>query len=118
MLRARRALKPVAWVGSSFDDLRCFPPIVRKDAGYQLHRLQSGLEAADWKSMPEIGRGVEELRLRCASGIYRIIYLSRIGDAVFVLHCFSKKTQRTAEHDKQIARVRYQAIHEEYRGHS
>ena len=67
MLSIRRALKPIVWIGSSFDDLRSFPEDIRKTAGFQLHRLQAGLEVADWKPMPEIGRGVEEVRLRYES---------------------------------------------------
>ncbi|CAM3408290.1 hypothetical protein SB6411_05509 [Klebsiella spallanzanii] len=117
MLLQKREHKSIAWIGSSFEDLLSFPEDVRKDAGYQLHRLQAGLEAADWKPMSEIGRGVEEIRLRQTSGTFRIIYLSRFGNAVYVLHCFSKKTQRISDHDKRIARVRFQAVQQEHRSH-
>ena len=92
MLKNSRVLKPIAWVGSSFDDLRSFPETIRKNAGFQLHRLQAGLEAADWKPMAEIGRGVEEIRLRNESGSYRILYLTRLENAIYELHCFNKKT--------------------------
>ena len=115
MLSERPTLRPVAWSGSAFDDLLCFPDEIRKMAGYQLHRLQAGLEAADWRPMPEIGRGVAEVRLRSGSGAYRIIYLARFEHAVYVLHCFVKKTQRTSEHDKRIAKARLQAVLEEQR---
>ncbi|MCU6667675.1 type II toxin-antitoxin system RelE/ParE family toxin [Enterobacteriaceae bacterium H4N4] len=115
MLSGRPTLRPIAWVGSAFDDLRCFPEEVRKDAGYQLHRLQAGLEAADWKPMPELGRGVEEVRLRGYSGAFRIIYLARFEQAVYILHCFMKKTQRTSGHDKRIAKVRFQSVMAEQR---
>lgn len=117
MLLNKRVRRSVVWVGRSFEDLRDFPPEVRKDAGYQLHRIQAGLEAVDWKPMPEIGRGVEELRLRNESGAYRIIYLARFEDAVYVLHCFSKKTPRTSGQDKHIAQVRFQAVCQEHRRH-
>lgn len=115
MLLNKRVRKSVTWIGNSFEDLRAFPPEVRKNAGYQLHRVQMGLEAADWKPMPEIGHGVEEIRLRHESGAYRIIYLARVEDAVYVLHCFSKKTQRTSRLDKHIAQVRFQAVWQEHR---
>lgn len=115
MLSIRHASRPIAWVGRSFDDLCCFPAEVRKEAGYQLHRLQAGLEAADWKPMTDIGPGVEEVRLRHVCGIYRIIYFARMEDAVYVLHCFGKKTQRTSEQDKHIAKARYQAVQQELR---
>lgn len=59
MLSEKPTLRPIAWAGSSFDDLLSFPEAVRREAGYQLHRLQAGLEAADWKPMTEIGRGVK-----------------------------------------------------------
>lgn len=115
MLSIKRALKPIVWIGSSFDDLRSFPEDIRKTAGFQLHRLQAGLEAADWKPMPEIGRGVEEVRLRYESGAYRIIYIARYANAVYVPHCFNKKTKRTSEHDKHIAKVRYRTALQEDR---
>ena len=84
-----------------------FPEDIRKTAGFQLHRLQAGLEAADWKPMPEMGRGVEEVRLRYESGAYRIIYIARYANAVYVLHCFNKRRNVLLEHDKHIAKVRY-----------
>lgn len=115
MLAESLAIRPIAWVGSAFDDLLCFPQDVRKDAGYQLHRLQAGLEAADWKPMSEVGSGVAEVRLRSRSGAYRIIYLARFEQAVYVLHCFMKKNQRTSGHDKHIAQVRFQAVLAELR---
>lgn len=77
MLNQQQRMRRIVWMGSSFDDLRQFPEDVRRDAGFQLYRLQSGLEAADWKAMPQLGRGVEEIRLRHFSGAYRVIYLAR-----------------------------------------
>ena len=65
--------------------------------------------------MPEIGRGVEEVRLRYESGAYRIIYIARYANAVYVLHCFNKKTKRTSEYDKHIAKVRYRTALQEDR---
>ena len=107
MLCIRRAVQAIVWTCSLFDDVRSLPEDIRKTAGFQLHRLQAGLEVADWKPMPEIGRGVEEVRLRYESSAYRIIYIARYANAVYVLHCFNRKTKRTAEHDKHIAKVRY-----------
>ncbi len=110
MLNQGQSLRSIVWMGSSFDDLRQFPEEVRRDAGFQ-----AGLEAADWKAMPQLGRGVEEIRLRHYSGAYRVIYLSRFEAEVYVLHCFNKKTRRTAEHEKQIVRSRLQLIPQEHR---
>ena len=117
MLNQQPRLRRIVWMGSSFDDLRQFPEDVRRDAGFQLYRLQSGLEAADWKAMPQLGRGVEEIRLRHFSGAYRVIYLARFAEAIYVLHCFNKKTRLTAEHEKQIVRNRLQVIQQEHRSH-
>ncbi|MGX5102140.1 type II toxin-antitoxin system RelE/ParE family toxin [Enterobacter cloacae] len=116
MLSERPVLRPIAWMGSAFNDLLGFPEEIRKDAGYQLHRLQAGLEAVDWKPMSEIGKGVAEIRLRGQSGAYRILYLARYEDAVYVLHSFNKKTQRTSGHDKYIAKARFQAVLDARRG--
>ncbi len=116
MLSQRPAMRPIAWIGSAYDDLLGFPEEIRRDAGYQLHRLQSGLEAADWKPMSEIGKGVAEIRLWGKAGAFRILYLARFDDIVYVLHCFNKKTQRTSHQDKQIAKVRLHAVLDARRG--
>lgn len=57
--------------------------------------------------MPDIGPGVEELRVRDATDAYRVIYTARMQDAVYVLHDFQKKTQRTARADLELARQRF-----------
>ncbi len=104
-------MKPVRFVGGALAELRAFPPAVRHDAGYQLHNVQCGRQPADFKPMPDIGPGVEELRMRDAAGAYRIIYTARLADAVYVLHAFQKKTQRTVAANIELARQRYkQAI--------
>jgi phage-related protein/predicted XRE-type DNA-binding protein len=79
--------------------LRDFPVDARQDAGYQLDKVQRGLQPDDFKPMPTIGKGVEEIRIRDDSGIYRVIYIARFADAVFVLHAFEKKKQRTSRRD-------------------
>jgi phage-related protein len=100
-------MKPVRFVGNALAELRAFPQAARHDTGYQLHRVQCGDKPADFKPMPGIGPGVEELRMRDASGAYRVIYTARVADAVYVLHCFHKKTQRTARADLELARQRF-----------
>jgi phage-related protein/predicted XRE-type DNA-binding protein len=89
-------MKPVRFLGNSLQRLRDFPVDARQDAGYQLDKVQRGLQPDDFKPMPTIGKGVEEIRIRDDSGIYRVIYTARFADAVFVLHAFEKKTQRTS----------------------
>ncbi|MEP6679231.1 MAG: type II toxin-antitoxin system RelE/ParE family toxin [Betaproteobacteria bacterium] len=103
-------MKPVRFLGDSLRSLRGFPADVRQDAGYQLDKVQRGLQPDDFKPMPTIGNGVEEIRLRDDSGIYRVIYTARFADAIFVLHAFQKKTQRTSRNDIAIAKARFREI--------
>ena len=84
-----------------------FPEEVRHDTGYQLEKVQRGDAPDDFKPIPAIGKGVEEIRVRDESGAYRVIYTARLADAVYVLHAFQKKTQATAKRDIDLARKRY-----------
>ena len=102
--------KPVTFRGSALDDLRAFPETARRAAGYQLGKLQNGLDPNDWKPMPTIGQGVSEIRVRDASGAFRIIYVAKLPEAVYLLHCFQKKTQKTARADLELAAKRYQEL--------
>ncbi|MGA2890162.1 MAG: type II toxin-antitoxin system RelE/ParE family toxin [Terracidiphilus sp.] len=72
--------------------------------------MQIGLPADDFKPMPSIGKGVEEIRVWETSGTYRVIYTARLADAVYVLHAFHKKTRATSPHDIEIARERFQQL--------
>ena len=103
-------MKPVQFLGDSLQCLRDFPVDARQDAGYQLDKVQRGLQPDDFKPMPTIGRGVEEIRIRDDSGIYRVIYTARLADAVLVLHAFEKKTQRTSRRDIEIAKTRFREM--------
>ncbi len=102
--------KPVEFRGSSLDDLRAFPLAARREAGHQLDQVQHGLEADDWKPMSTVGRGVKEIRIRDAAGAFRVIYLARVADAVYVLHCFQKKTEKTSKADLDLAAKRYRDL--------
>jgi phage-related protein len=104
-------LKPLYFVGSALEDLRAFPRAPRREAGYQLDRVQFGLEPSDWKPMTTIGGGVREIRIH-HEGQYRVIYVAKIHDAVYVLHAFLKKTQKTRKQDVEIARRRLKEIRE------
>ena len=103
-------MKEVKWHGSSRSDVEAFPGGVRREAGYQLFQVQIGEDPSDWKPMPSIGPGVREIRIRQASGAFRIIYLTTIGDVVHVLHAFQKKTQATAKRDIDLAKARLRQI--------
>ena len=103
-------MKPVQFLGDSLQCLRDFPADAKQDAGYQLDKAQRGLQPDDFRPMPTIGKGVEEIWLRDESGIYRVIYTARRADAVFVLHAFQKKTQRTSQRDIEIAKARFKEM--------
>jgi phage-related protein len=92
--------------------LREFPLLARRDAGHQLDQVQRGREPDDWKPMNTVGQGVREIRIRDTSGAFRIIYLAKLADAVYVLHCFQKKTQRTSKADLDLAAKRYRELKE------
>ena len=109
-IQNERVSKPIEFRGSSLSDLRAFPASPRRDAGYQLDLVQQGLTPDDWKSMNPVGRGVKEIRLRDVAGAFRVIYLARLGDAVYVLHCFQKKTARTRQADLDLAAQRYRDL--------
>jgi len=102
-------MKPLNFIGSSLDDLRNFPDEARKAAGFELYSVQSGLEPNDWKPMPSIGRGVKEIRIHVL-GEWRIIYVAKFEDAVYVLHSFQKKSQKTNQNDIELARKRFKQI--------
>jgi phage-related protein len=110
-----KLIKPVEFIGTSLEDLRDFPRSARREAGFQIDRVQEGGEPFDWKPMPGVGRGVCEIRIRAESGAYRVIYFARLEFAVFVLHCFQKKTQRTSAKDIDFARLRYKELMERLR---
>ena len=105
---------PVEFRGSALDDLRAFPLSARREAGHQLDLVQRGGEPDDWKPMPAIGRGVREIRIREADGAFRIIYVARFSAAVYVLHCFQKKTQKTSKADLDLAEKRYRELTKEW----
>ncbi len=96
--------------GSSYDDLMAFPIDARKDAGFQLGKVQAGLDPADWKPFDDVGAGTREIRVRDANGIYRVMYLAKFVQPVYVLHCFRKETQATGKQDKAMTAARYRAV--------
>lgn len=108
-------LKALRFLGDSLKRLREFPRDAKHDAGYQLDQVQRGQQPADFKPMPAIGKGVEEIRVWDDSGTYRVIYTARLADAVYVLHAFQKKTQATPKQDVEIARERFAQLMKEQR---
>lgn len=108
-------MKPLFWVGSALADLRAFPDEARRVGGHNLHLVQLGLEAEDWKPMPGVGPGAYEIRIHTA-GEYRIFFVAKFEEAVYALHCFEKKARRTPRHDLEIGRERYRTLLGERRG--
>lgn len=102
-------MKPLEFVGSSLDDLRAFPAEARRVAGFELGFVQRGLNPSDWKPMSEVGVGVREIRIRIL-GEWRVLYVAKLAEAVYVLHAFQKKTQKTRKEDIELARKRYRQI--------
>lgn len=99
-------VRPVRFVGNSLQCLRDFPEDACHDAGYQLEKVQRGEQPDDFKPLPSVGKGVEEIRITDETGAYRVIYVARRAEAVYVLHAFQKKTQATSLRDIEIARKR------------
>ena len=103
-------MKPIRFLGDSLKCLRAFPEDARQDSGYQLDKVQRGEQPDDFKPMPSIGQGVEEIRVWEDSGTYRVIYTARLADTVYVLHAFHKKTQATTKRDIDLAKARYSEL--------
>ncbi|MDY7096007.1 MAG: type II toxin-antitoxin system RelE/ParE family toxin [Acidobacteriota bacterium] len=97
--------RPLAWLGTSLADVRAFPEEARRSAGFQLRRVQQGLMPTDWKIMSTVGSGVTEIRLR-GQLEHRVLYIAKFDEAIYVLHAFEKKTQRTRKADLDLARRR------------
>lgn len=106
-------MKQIEFLGSSLADIREFPDDIKQDTGYQLHKVQTGEMPDDFKYMPTIGSGVVEIRLKDSNGIYRVIYTAKFADTIYVLHAFTKKTQKTSQNDIQLAKARLKSIQEQ-----
>jgi len=87
--------KAIYWIGTSYKDLLAFPSNAMQEAGYQLHRIQNSLDPEDWKPFQSIGSGVKEIRISEDKNIYRIMYVAKFANKIYVLHSFQKKTQKT-----------------------
>jgi phage-related protein len=102
-----RCIRPFRFLGDSLKCLRDFPEDARHDAGYQLDNVQRGLQPDDFKPLAAVGKGVEEIRITDDSGAYRVLYVARRADAVYVLHAFQKKTRGTPKNDIETAKRRF-----------
>lgn len=102
--------KPIEFRGTSLDDLRDFPLTAKREAGHQLDQVQNGQEPDDWKPMATVGQGVKEIRIRDASGAFRVLYVAKFADAVYVLHYFQKKSEKTSKADIDLAAKRHRDL--------
>ena len=101
--------KPIYWIGNSKEDTAKFSSEAKRKAGFQLMAVQRGEPPIDFKPMSVIGKGVEEIRVK-AGEAYRIFYVARFSEAVYVLHAFNKKAQKTSKQDIEIGKKRYQLM--------
>ena len=101
--------KPIQWLGDSRDRLRRFPEAARREIGYQLSLVQAGRSATDWKPIPLVGSGVIEIRVH-AEGEYRVFYVAKFEDAVYVLHVFARKTRKASSLDVELGNKRYREL--------
>jgi phage-related protein len=110
--------KRLLWLGSSRRDIRSFPRRARRVAGFQLFRVQQGLEPNDWKPLASIGAGVQEMRIHTATE-HRVCYVARFLEGIYVLHAFEKRTRKTSRSDIELARTRYRELleHRRREGH-
>jgi phage-related protein len=103
------SMKGIEFLGASLKTVREFPALAKKEAGYQLDRVQRGLDPTDWKPMKSVGHGVREIRIQ-HEGQYRVIYVASNEEKVYVLHAFRKKTQKTGKQDLDAARRAFREI--------
>lgn len=107
-------MTPVVFLGDTLSKIRSFPEAAKREIGFQIDRLQRGLNPNDWKPMSTVGPGVREIRVRTTAGIYRTIYISQLKDGIYILHAFQKKTQKTAKLDLEIARIRLKKLGDQH----
>jgi phage-related protein len=99
------AEKPLCWLGSSLDDVRAFPDDARREAGYQLGRVQQGLMPTDWRPMATVGLGANEIRVHTRLE-HRVFYVAKFEEALYVLHAFEERTRQTPQGEIALAKKR------------
>lgn len=105
--------KDINWRGSSLKDLcdnDIFTEAARREAGHQLNQVQNGLDPDHWKPFKEVGAGSKEIIIDIDDGWFRVMYVAKFPEAVYVLHCFKKKTNSTTDQDIETAKKRYNAV--------
>ena len=103
-------MKPLRFIDSSQKDLRDMPDAARHALGIELMTVQYGDEPSDFKPLPSVGAGAHEIRYRDDKGAFRVIYVAKFADAIYVLHAFQKKTRKTSKPDIDLAANRYKRL--------
>jgi phage-related protein len=104
---SNRTTANISWEGDSLDVLKGWPRDVQHDFGLSLRNLQEGMSPNLAKRpMQTVGQGVFELKAGDEATWYRVIYLSRIEDTIYVLDSFTKKSRKTEKNDLNRARAR------------
>ena len=114
-----KSIKPTEWIGSSRDDLRSFPEDVRRVFGAALYDAQRGEEHPAAKALKGFGgRSVLEIIDDDAGDTYRGVYTVRFAGAVYILHCFQKKSHKggqTTRTDIDLVKLRLKTAQAHYR---
>lgn len=99
-------MNKIIWKKKTLKKVQTFPDPIKKELGFLLFKLQKGesLTMPHSKSMPSVGKGCCELRLRGEDGAYRVFYMLKIKDEIIVFHAFKKKTQKTLIKDIEIGK--------------
>ena len=105
-----RETAEVVWEGDSLEVIRRFPGPVRQDLGAELRRLQTGDRPLNSRPMLSIGARVYELKEQDERAWYRVIYLAKIGNRIYILHCFEKKSAKTGKSDLALAKARLKRV--------
>ena len=99
-------MKKIIWLGNTHQTIKGYVDNLKQEIGYNLDRVQKGEEPYDWKPMSSIGHGVKEIRIH-EENEYRVLYVAKFEESIYVLHAFVKKTQQTLKRDIGLAKQRY-----------
>lgn len=103
--------KRIFWVGTSLKDIKSFPQKARRDAGFALSEVQLGETPSDFKPMRTVGSGVYEIRVRGEDNDqYRVLYVAKYDDGIYVLHAFQKTSRKTERKDIALAKKRFEEV--------
>ncbi|MDE1163719.1 MAG: type II toxin-antitoxin system RelE/ParE family toxin [Acidobacteriaceae bacterium] len=112
-LTPRQPRASVAWEGDSRDKLLEWSKDVRVDFGHALNEMQEGrMPTLQSRRMSTIGDGVYELKTDDTAKWYRLMYIARLEDVIYILDCFEKDTAKTEKNDLSRSKARYQQVHQ------